>query len=176
MFQLQNAAANDLSSLAAIVAGVSLATERLVTAAKTALPQLLANEETKPGTQQPDLVADRGRRLLVQLIAFLSAFLTSTLIATKTVQIAGLALPFYVVYGGAEPHLLPTPFLALFAMGGSAFWTSVVAYASAAKDIQTQTAVAQATANNARLNGERVNGEAAAQREPAGAGAAGRQS
>jgi len=123
-----------LSSLVAVVLAVSLAAERLVTVLKTAFPAQLADEQ-KTEAQEVDLVADRPRRLLVQLLAFAAAWLTATFLTTNDLTQLGLSSPFKPVQlaaGGAVT--LPAYIVGLLASGGSAFWNNVLGYTKALKD------------------------------------------
>lgn len=114
---------DNLSDLSALLAAVSLATERLVVIVKTMFPRLGAERAPSPG-QSPD-EADRGRRLTVILIAYVCALVTSLLVADGwefTYGDGGRAVSVFAV--------------ALLASGGSAFWTQVMSFASAAKDVR----------------------------------------
>jgi hypothetical protein len=119
------------SAFAAIVLAVSLATERLVAFAKSALPTWLADEK-KTDASEVDLLGDRGRRIRVHAVALVSAWIAS----------ASLAEPGFSLIGkvavGSGSAALPVPLLAFLSMGGSAFWTNIVGYASAAKDLRVQ--------------------------------------
>jgi len=120
----------NLSAFVATVLAVSLSTERLVAVVKTAFPVWMAAEK-KTNSSEVDLVGDRWRRLRVQLVAFVSAWVASAAVAE---------LHFFgSITIGTGPMRIPVIVLALLSMGGSAFWSSVVNYASAAKDIQQQT-------------------------------------
>ncbi len=118
-------------AFAATVLGVSLATERLVVFAKAAFPRWLA-EEKKTDAAEVDLIADRGRRVRVHLVAFVAALIASASLAEQRFDLLG-EVPL-----GAGGAALPVPLLALLSMAGSAFWTNLVGYASAAKDIRMQ--------------------------------------
>lgn len=121
---------DDLSAFLTLLLGTSLATERLVAVAKTSFPIWLADEK-KTAALETDLVGDRPRRLRVQLVAFIAAWVVSGSLADWN-----FFGPVNVATAGAIA--LPAPFLALLAMGGSALWTSLLGYASAAKDFRAQ--------------------------------------
>jgi hypothetical protein len=120
----------DLSAFIATVLAVSLTTERLVAVVKTSFPVWMAAEK-KTDSAEIDLVGDRWRRLRVQLVAFLVAWVASASLADFKFISGSVQL-------GTSAVAIPVVVLAILSMGGSAFWSSVVAYASAAKDIQVQ--------------------------------------
>lgn len=124
---------NDLSNFATSILAVSLATERMVAIAKTIAPRWLA-EEQKTAANAIDPIADKVRRLKVMALALVCAFVTSVLIGDPSDQLLGL--PRYVKFAGDQK--ISTILLAILASGGSAFWTSVIGYTSAAKDVKTQ--------------------------------------
>jgi hypothetical protein len=129
----------DFQDLSAAIAAISVATERLVTIVKTAAPRLFA-EEHKTDAKEVDLHADRWRRLRVLAVAFLCAWVTTGLLADTTASDVGWSFhPFGRVTVGSRA--LSVLFIALLATGGSAFWTQVVGYLGALKDV-TQTAKA----------------------------------
>lgn len=118
------------SAFAATVLAVSLATERLVAFAKAAAPRWLADEK-KTEASEVDLLGDSWRRIRVNLVALVSAW-----IASASLPEQGFAPLGSVLFGGGTA--IPVPLLALLSMGGSAFWANIVGYASAAKDIRMQ--------------------------------------
>ena len=117
-----------LGSMEVVVAfflTLSLASERLVTIAKTAFPWLA--DEQLDDSQQPDPQADRPRRLTVQGLAFAASYLTAAVTTqthwpTDVSKIGDYSLPLWGI--------------ALLASGGSAFWSSILGYAKAAKEAQ----------------------------------------
>lgn len=120
---------NDLSATLAVVLAVSLATERWVAVVKTALPRLAVEQRNQAG--EVDLVADRKRRLAVQAVAFAGAWITSAFMA-------GVGVLSWGAFADVVPAgtvAIPAPVLALLASGGSAFWTQVLQYTGAVKDI-----------------------------------------
>lgn len=119
------------SAFAATVLAVSLATERLVSFAKAAAPRWLADEK-KTDASEPDLLGDSWRRIRVHAVALVSAW-----VASASLPEEGFAL-FGSVVLSAGNLALPVPILALLSMGGSAFWTNIIGYASAAKDLRMQ--------------------------------------
>lgn len=117
-----------LSAFAAIALAGSLAMERLVVIAKTTFPWLA---EAKTAGGQSEMRADRWRRRAVLAITLAASFVTSWLLSDS---VAGQ--PRYVSFGEGS-HVHWTLF-AFTISGGSAFWTSVVSYASTTKDLRAQ--------------------------------------
>lgn len=116
----------DYGVMIAMLLAISLAAERIVAIAKNLIPGL-AEAEPAAGADVPDGPRDRGRRLLVQAVAFGScwvaaAFVTPNFNFFGTVSQAGLNLP--------------TPLVAFLAMGGSAFWVQILGISSALKDLK----------------------------------------
>jgi hypothetical protein len=131
-----------LSAVAAVLLAISLAAERLVTAVKAMIPWLAEEaDEAKNPDGTTDRKKDRPRRVIVVLIAFLAAWLTTALAAGGSffgsITIAELSFPI--------------PLVALLASGGSAWWTNIVAYASAAKDARANEALATPQLRPSRL-------------------------
>jgi hypothetical protein len=144
----------DISTLIALILAVSLASERLVTMLKTLMPEWLADEK-KTSTQEVDLVADRWRRFVVIIMAFLAAWLTATFL-TK-----GYAPLGEVVIEG-QGHI-NTLLLGLLASGGSAFWSSILGYSKAVKDIKVQTRAKENLQFHEEVKSLGLNGDMAAQ-------------
>ncbi len=122
-------AADSLSSLASLALAGSLAMERFVTIVKTALPWLTEEKSTALGDVTPR--SDRQRRAIVQVIVLAGSVGTSMLVGTGDVWYEK-SIP--LANGGGIPWWL----YALMISGGSAVWTSVVQFASSAKDVQAQ--------------------------------------
>jgi hypothetical protein len=114
---------DNLSDLSALILAISLATERLVVIVKTVFPQL--GEERPPAPGETADEADRMRRLSVLGVAYLCALVTAWLIADG-----------WTIEYGAGRRVISIFGVALLASGGSAFWTQVVGFASAAKDVR----------------------------------------
>jgi hypothetical protein len=115
-----------LNVLIPFLVALSLASERLVTFIKTLIPWL--SEEQKTPAQEVDLIRDRRRRVVVQLLAFVAALVTTMLVA-DTIN------PLAIVPLDAALHL-PVLLIALLASGGSAFWNNLLGYTKAAKDVK----------------------------------------
>ncbi len=126
-----------MSAVAAVLLAISLAGERLVTAVKAAFPWLAQEAKKDDGTT--DRSKDRWRRLAVLTIAYLAAWVTSAFAAGGSL---GEGLTGHLTIAGVN---FPTPIVAILASGGSAWWTNIVAYASAAKDARANDALAVPT-------------------------------
>lgn len=122
-------AAESLSSLASLSLAGSLAMERFITIIKTVFPTLAEERATLLGDVTPQ--SDRPRRLIVQGLVLLGSIATSMLVGEGTVWYEKS-----ISLGGG--NRLPWWLYALMISGGSAIWTSVVQFASSAKDVQAQ--------------------------------------
>lgn len=111
---------DNLSEFSTLLVAVSLATERLVVIVKTIFPRLGMHPAAAGESED---VLDRNRRLTVLGVAYVSALLTTWIIADGWTITYGTAGRSISIFG-----------IALLACGGSAFWTQVVGFASAAKD------------------------------------------
>lgn len=132
-----------LSSFAAFVLAISLATERLVTILKTVFARWLADPPpVSPKATNPAL--DWRRRFAVQLVAFFCAWITVGFVAYDG-RGFGASMLGRVAAPGLNGFTLPSPLLALLASGGSAFWSGLLGYTQAVKDAKrTDTATAAA--------------------------------
>jgi hypothetical protein len=121
----------DLSATIAVLLSISLATERLVTIVKTIFPALAVEKKTAAG--EVALAPDRPRRLTLQGIALAAAWITASFLATGD-QPAELTWNFF---GQVQAGTLKiwVPIVALLASGGSAFWTQLLQYTGAVRDI-----------------------------------------
>lgn len=116
-----------LSTLASLALAGSIAVERLVTIIKTFFPSL--SEVGRPGWGESDDRADKDRRLRVLFVTIVASQLTAYFLASSDGGLAGAVK--------VSPELgVPWPVFGLLISGGSAFWTSIVAYAAALKDVQ----------------------------------------
>ncbi len=136
-----------LTKLITIVLAVSLASERLVTLLKTTFPAL-ASPTVAPGAPVPPINGkERRRQFVVMLIAFLAAWLTAGFLYKDGYN------PFKS-YALSNDVNLPIWVIGLLASGGSAFWTSLLGYARAAKDISNQKFLQEKLNTNAQLNAQ----------------------
>src|SRR3989442_9119664 len=122
----------ELVSLTTMLLAISLASDRLVTLAKNAVPWL-ATPRTGADLKE-DEGADRPRRLLVMLVAFVASLVTSAFFVPP-----GSKMLRKVPLGAVnESYQLPVVIVALLATGGSAFWGNVLGYARALRDVRAQ--------------------------------------
>lgn len=123
-----------LSEFFALLLAIALCTERLVTIAKTAFPGFLSSEP-KTEAYEVDLKADKWRRLVVQAIAFVAAWVTTAFLAEGD----RFALAGTIAIGqAANAPVLPVWLVGLLASGGSALWSSLLGYSSAVRDSRRQ--------------------------------------
>ncbi len=115
-----------LSILVPVLVVISLASERLIAIIKSVFPGL--QEERKTPAGDIDLQADRRRQLSVQVLAFVTSYISVALAFGKVSPIDGVAIGD-VQYSVAA--------LALLGSGGSAFWNNILGYTKAVKDIKT---------------------------------------
>jgi hypothetical protein len=119
----------NLTTIIGMILAVSLASERLVTMIKTLFPGWLADEK-KTETLEIDLSADKWRRIVVMILAFIASWGTSTLLTDGYD-------PFGQVTINSDLKI-STFLLGLLASGGSAFWSNLLGYSKAVKDIRVQ--------------------------------------
>lgn len=105
-----------LSTLAALVVALSVASERMVEIVKGCIPYL--------STSKDDPTQESRRRSMIQLLAVIAGITTSFLAAP--------ALP---------PETIPDNWMSKFALGllasgGSGFWNSIQGYMSQSKEVK----------------------------------------
>lgn len=114
-----------LDTLVPILLAIALASERLIAILKTIIPPLAEQQTTPAG--EVDLKQDKGRRLTLQLLAIVTSYVS-----------VGLAFntwsPLSTPIADIPVSVLA---LTLLGSGGSAFWSSVMGYVKAVKDIKT---------------------------------------
>lgn len=138
----------DYGVMIATLLAISLAAERIVAVVKTMSPGWFAEPAAAaPGAPVPTAAQDRGRRLRVQAVAFAACWVAAASLNP--------GFEFFTLFTRGDLDL-PTPLVALLAMGGSAFWSQVLGISSALKDLK------QAQAVDARAGGT------AEKRDPAG--------
>jgi hypothetical protein len=118
-----------LVTLSTILLTISLATERLIAIIKTIFPKLAEENKNDNGMVDPE--RDKRRKLLVQSISFLAGWLTASLLAPKFNPLFG----HIKLNDDLNLHVIIIGFLS---MGGSAFWSNVLGYMKAVKDIHQQ--------------------------------------
>jgi len=131
-----------ITKLISVILAVSLASERLVTIIKTNISWL---QEPAPTVPPVNNRAEKIRRSVVMLIAFLAAWVT-----------AGFLNKDYSLWGtlklGTDETHIPVVIIGLMASGGSAFWTNLLGYVSAVKDVNTQKKQVETLKMQAQLN------------------------
>jgi hypothetical protein len=120
----------DLSATIAVLLSVSLATERLVTIVKTMFPALAVEKKTAAG--ETALAPDRPRRLALQALALAAAWTTASFMTGD-----GPGELTWNPFGHVQAGDLTiwVPIVAILASGGSAFWTQLLQYTGAVRDI-----------------------------------------
>jgi hypothetical protein len=118
---------DNIIALATFMIAIGAAAERFVTIFKAIIPWL--NEEQKTSMETTDPKADSSRRKVVLLLAYIGAWLTASFLTESS----GLNPMGYVKIGLLN---IPASVVAFLSMGGSAFWSSILKYASAVKDIK----------------------------------------
>jgi len=118
----------DISTLVSVILATSVAGERLVTLIKTFAPSL----EGPPGEVPDGSINQKTRKIVLMVLSFICC--------TVTAYFVGLIN--YI----PDPKVPATAFklnfwlLGLLATGGSAFWTNLLGYISAIKDVHKQAA------------------------------------
>lgn len=130
---------DQLSAFALTLLAISLAAERLVVVAKTAITRLQSPEESDVKSRtghgaKTRVLSERARRLWVLLIAFLSGWLTAGLLADGVSSVGSYLLALITGHVAIAGKSWPVIVVGVLASGGSAFWAQVVGYASAVKD------------------------------------------
>ena len=121
----------DLSATIAVLLSISLATERLVTIVKTMFPTLAVEKKTAAG--ETALAPDRPRRLALQALALAAAWITASFMAASD-RPDELTWNFFGQVQAGDLRIW-VPIVAILASGGSAFWTQLLQYTGAVRDI-----------------------------------------
>lgn len=121
---------DSLFALSTLLLALSLATERLVTILKTIFTSL----EDEMGDKT--LIEDKPRRLKVQVVSFICAWVTCAFIAKDGFNPLGIIS--IIPVPNEDGYELPVAFVAFLCMGGSAFWSNVLGYVKAVKDTKKQ--------------------------------------
>ena len=132
-----------ITKLISIVLAVSLASERLVSILKTISPWLAGPQP--PSTPLPDSRMERVRKVVVMLISFFIGWLMSSysdgefkIFDSLDIGINNFKIPYFII--------------GLMASGGSAFWTSILSYVKAVRDVSTQQNVQETLKTGAQLS------------------------
>jgi hypothetical protein len=141
-----------LSKLITLILATSIAGERLVTLIKTFIPALVA----PPGEVPDNSKAQKTRKIILMILAFACCTFTAWLI--------GEVNPTPVPKDPGTSFKLNFWLLGLLATGGSAFWTNLLGYVSAIKDVNKQhaTQFKLKLASEQSLSKERHKGKIAA--------------
>ncbi len=128
-------------ALATAMIAIGAAAERFVVLFKTLIPWLA--EERKTEAQEVNLKEDKWRRFWVLVISYLGAWVTASFLAETTVMDSAgqdVIVRSFDLCGklNLAQMKMPTAIVGLLASGGSAFWTSILGYARAVKDIKVQ--------------------------------------
>jgi hypothetical protein len=113
-----------LSTFVALILAISLAAERLVSILKTFFKWL---DEKKANAG-----AEKVRRIVVLVIAFLAAWITAAFLTEG----GGWSLFGSIVV--SDGHTLPAWLVGFLASGGSALWNNILGYTKAVKDIRKE--------------------------------------
>lgn len=138
---------DSLNSLVALLLAISLASERLVTIVKTAVPWL--DEPARAPTGKEDPRKDKVRRLIVQALAFAGAGITGTLLAAGD-QPLSWSLVFSGTITYADHQSLPVLLVAFLGSGGSALWSQLLGYTRAVRELRQQDVRAGASGRSVR--------------------------
>ncbi len=132
---------DSLVKLITLILAISLAGERLVAFIKTLFPWLAGDPNS---TEAANTNKEISRKTIVMAIAFLSCWLTAYLVKENT-------------DGTSDALKMPAIFLGLLASGGSAFWTTLLGYTKAVRDIKVQqTQQEQVVTGNVLANAETI--------------------
>ncbi len=132
------------TEIIAFILGVSLASERLIELFKTLFPAL-AYQHSLTDENSENLTSEKSRRIVIQLISVLCGYLSVGLIY-------GEWSGSHQFPGGQNINVF---LLAILSSGGSVFWTQILGYSKALKDLKKLEARSQgsldARADNLRL-------------------------
>lgn len=124
----------DITKLVSLILGISVASDRLITIIKSIWPSLAAPAGS--AAEGPKNNLEVFKKVFLIVISFLCCFATSELLSHN-----GVTFP---VAAGALGSV-PLWAIALMATGGSAFWTNLLGYFSALKDVTNLKALASKT-------------------------------
>jgi len=123
-FDQKKAMLQDITKLVSLILGISVSSDRLITLIKSLFPQLAAPAgSAAPGPPTGD---ERKNRVILIITSFICCLATTVLIS-----LSGLKFP--LSDESWNPILIGI--IALMATGGSAFWTNILGYLSALKDV-----------------------------------------
>jgi hypothetical protein len=134
-----------LNNWATFILALSIASERFVAIFKTIFPKFANDKTNSDGST--NLKADQGRRLTIQLVAFIGGWITAMFIGGDSTNSFN---PNSILWVHVGNNLVFAPWLGFLASGGSALWAGVVQYTSAAKDVQTKMKAGMVPADQAK--------------------------
>lgn len=111
-----------------IILGVSMASERILELLKTLFPWLAIQKSVTDDNRERS-GNEILRRVLIQVISFLSGWMTAGLVAAN-------ANEWICLSGRIGDSKIPAVVIGLLSSAGSVFWTQIVAYSKALKDIK----------------------------------------
>lgn len=119
-----------------IILAVSLASERLIELLKTLIPWL-ATQKSKTDENTEELISEKFRRIIIQLISLFCGFITAYFLAQNDNQ---SEYDFTYIYGTGEDDKINIIVLGILSSAGSVFWTQILGYTKALKDVKKQEA------------------------------------
>jgi hypothetical protein len=126
---------DQLITLSTYLVAVSLATERLVTFVKSLIPWL--DKAPVDAAGLPDLPEERKRKIALQIIAVIAAWITVSLFIDSF-------NPMTCIPISTDGKMnWPAWMIALLSTGGSTFWNDALGYAKAVKDTKRQERASQ---------------------------------
>ena len=133
----------NITTFITIILAISVASERLIAVLKTIFPWLSGSQPPgKPLNPKNENI----RQLVVMLISFSAAWVTSAFLGGTQFDLLKT-----VPIGDPAVHI-PAVILGVLASGGSAFWTSLLGYTKAVKDIKTEQGVQEKLKTNDQLS------------------------
>ncbi len=113
------------TEIIAFILGVSLASERLIELLKTLFPGL-AYQHSLTDENTENIFSEKSRRIAIQLVSVLCGYVTAAILAdTWTGN--------YTFDNGTKINVFV---LGVLASGGSVFWTQILGYSKALKDLK----------------------------------------
>ena len=111
-----------------IILGVSMASERILELLKTLFPWLAIQKSVTDDNRERS-GEEVLRRAIIQVISFLSGWMTAGLVAASGSE-------WICLSGRIGDSRIPAVVIGLLSSAGSVFWTQIVAYSKAVKDIK----------------------------------------
>ncbi|PWK80180.1 hypothetical protein LX99_00644 [Mucilaginibacter oryzae] len=131
-----------ITKLISVILAISLASERLITLVKTNFSWL---QEPPPTVPPVNDGKEKTRRSALMIIAFIVSWVT----ARYSNGEHGFFETFWL---GKDDTHIPVALIGLMASGGSAFWTNLLGYVSAVKDVNKQKSQQETLNTSAQLS------------------------